>query len=324
MCLRRLVIGVAAFLALAGAARSQQMTTSVRMRFQGGWRLLAHRLPGAYRFIDRLNLTEEQKKALAKISMDWAAERRELLTEVARTLPNLTKEERKNPEKVKAHYAKRREIYQSAQVPAPLALVSDVLTDDQIARIVQAGKVLDSWRKWLADHLEKCEARLDKVLGPDDAETASGQKLGRLFVRQVPGGELLGRLDLSNAQVEKLEAIRKNYYADYSDKLGALNRSLQGGSGLAAHQVSTVRRTIGSRLRSTGEKKNHELIRQALTKEQRERLDKAIDITRERDDALWKRYQQYLQELSAVFAAAEEPQQNTTAESRPEHKARER
>ena len=44
-----------------------------RRALLGNWRMLVYRLPGGYRFLDRLELKEQQTKVLGEIHREWMA-----------------------------------------------------------------------------------------------------------------------------------------------------------------------------------------------------------------------------------------------------------
>ena len=107
-------------------------------RYYGRWRSLAYQLPGAHRFLDRLNLTEGQQKALDRVSREWLAKRRESYTAALKNLPPLAQADRKDPEKVQAYYAKRSQALKDAQVPPPVELVNDILVEEQLHKLLVA------------------------------------------------------------------------------------------------------------------------------------------------------------------------------------------
>ena len=71
-------MGLVCAVARVGAAQGPVVT----FRVQGSWRSLAYQLPGAYRFLDRVDLTQEQQKALDQVHKQWMAEQREAYEKV--------------------------------------------------------------------------------------------------------------------------------------------------------------------------------------------------------------------------------------------------
>ena len=297
---------VAAVLAIPWSARAAQENGSPQ-RVYGSWRALAYQLPGAYRFIDRLDLTEEQQKALDKVYKDWSTERRELMRRALETLPPLTAEERKDPERLKAYYAKRTDLYKAAQIPPPVALVNLILSDEQVERILEANKVVEAWRKSLAECMETYDAKLDGLLGPaPEGQPASRTYMYRMFDALIPGGSLLVRLKLSDKQTAALEGLRKRYYTEYREKLAQLSLSLRGGQISYAH-MRAARRSVGAKAQAEVKEQHRKLLRKVLTEAQQSLLADAGKIVEERDKVIWDRYLRYVEEFSAILPALKSP-----------------
>ena len=294
---------IACLILLAGciAAAHGEQGSVAQYRFYGSWRSLGHRLPGAYRFIDRLNLTEEQQELLGKVYQDWASKRREAYAAVMKQIPSLSAEERKDPEKVKAYYAKRSDLLRKAQTPPDIDLVTDILTEPQLAKIQEAGKVLAALDAWLADHLAQYDKKLDALLGPVVSEKPQAEQYRyQMFEVYLKGGALLGRLGLTEQQDEALQGLRKRYYAEFSRMLAPLSISLANAK-VSYTNLQGVRSHVG---RKGGEAIRHryrEQIKEVLTKDQQALLEQAVQIVEERDKAVWERYSAYLLELEAIL-----------------------
>jgi len=299
--MKRLLM-TAAVLAMSCATSAAQSDGSP-YRAYGSWRSLAYQLPGAYRFIDRLDLTEEQQKALDKVYRDWSTERRELMRKALGTLPPLTPEARKDPVRLKAYYARRTELYKAAQIPPPVALVNLILSDEQVQKILEANKVVEAWRKWLSDCMATYDKKLDRLLGPaPEAQPASKMYTYRMFDALTPGGSLLSRLKLSDKQAAALDDLRKQYYAEYREKLAPLNLSLRG-AGIPYAHVWAARRSIGSKARAEVKDRYRKLLGKVLTPAQRKLLADASKVLEERDNLIWDRYARYVEEFSAILPA---------------------
>ncbi|MFW6107933.1 MAG: hypothetical protein ACOC70_01910 [bacterium] len=300
------LLGVLTLLTVATAALAGDQTVA-QYAFYGRWRHLARQLPGGYRFIDRLDLTEEQKKGLDKVYDDWQTERRERRAEALQSLPKLSKEDRKDKAKLRAYYEKRRDLLRGTAVEPPVDLVSDVLTTDQLAKIQQADQVVNEWNRWLAAHVKKYEAKLDALLGPVPADEPAARRYAyQAFAPYLEGGEMLGRVGLDEAQTEKLQDMRKEYYRQYSAMMGPLWQSLRD-TEISAGTIRTVRTAISHKGRSRIQEQYGETLKEILTEEQLVQLREADAIVKERDAAIWERYQRYLAEISAILPYPERP-----------------
>ncbi len=284
-------------------AAGVQGTLEVHAFPQGAWRSLLYQLPGAYRFLDRLDLTEEQQKALTRIYNEWAAERRGAYRDIAAKLPQLSAEDRKDPEKLKAYMIRYAELYKAAQIALPIELVDDVLSDAQLAKIREATRVMEEWEQWLAAHMAKYAKTLDELLGPVPAFEAQGA--GQSFVFRtyeslVKGGELFGRLGLSSAQTEELKSLWGQYQTEYGSRLTALGHQSSEGP-VPLQQQMEARRIIAAKTQEQIRDKYSKLAMEILTPQQRDLLAKATDLIEERNKVLWERYEHYVFELSAIM-----------------------
>lgn len=303
---RMLFVGlVLVAVAPLGAAEGAAVhgTLEIRTRPQDAWRPLLYQLPGAYRFLDRLDLTEEQQKALAKIYSDWTAERRDAYREIAANLPQLSAEERKDPEKLKAYMARYTELYKAAQVAPSIELVEDVLSDVQLAKIREATRVIEEWEHWLAEHMAQYTKALDQLLGPVpifEAQGAGQPFIFRTYESFVKGGELFGRLGLSSAQTEELKSLWGRYQAEYGSLLTPLGQQ-PSESPVPLQQQMEARRVIAAKAQETIRDKYRKLVMEILTPQQRELFTKALALIEERDKALWGHYERYVLDLSAIL-----------------------
>jgi Spy/CpxP family protein refolding chaperone len=264
------------------------------------WRPMAYQLPGAYRFLDRLDLTEEQQTALGKIYKEWQTQRRELYSRVMSTIPPLSPEDRKDADKVRKYYERRRDVYQSAQIPMPIALISDILSEEQLGKIVEAGKLVEGWDTWLKAHMTKYDQKLDKLLGPaPNEQNRRSRYVYQALERVVEGASLFGRMKLSEAQAEGLKNLRARYYAEYSGALAPLSQSLRNGQ-VDYAQAAAVRRAVGQKVRKEVADRIALELRRLLTDPQMALWAKAKEIVQERDLAIWERYSQYVAELSHI------------------------
>jgi hypothetical protein len=286
---------------LAAAAASGGENDQPSRREHIYWRSLAHQLPKAYRFLDRLDLTAEQEKALSKVYQDWQAQRREAYRKVHADFPRLKGKDLKDPETVKVYYLERSEALKAAQVAPPVALVDDILSEEQLVRLGEANKVIDSWEQWLSEYMTAHEKKLDALLGPPPEEPDRRRAYTfRVFARMVPGGSELGRLNLSDDQYERLDALRKSYYAETRDALAPLTQGARNGA-VSYRQLATIRRAVTERARGLVNETYRERIFNILSNKQRAKLERAAKLIAERDRAIWDRYAMYLEELAAIL-----------------------
>jgi len=297
---------VAVFLCFAGVAGGAQQSVS-QYRFYGRWRSLARQLPGAYRFIDRLDLTEEQQKALDKAYEKWTNDRREANALALKDLPPLSKDDRKDLPKLRKYYAERQRRLQKAQIPVPVDQVEDVLSQEQLAKLNSAHKAVEVWNRWLAGHVVKHDKEMDDLLGPvSEEQPRAYQYTYSMFGRLVKGGSLLGRVGLTEEQNAELTELRRHYYREYSELMGPLWHSLRGAK-LSPVSVSGIRAAAAAKGADEIRNRYTEQLKKVLTEEQLELLSKADEIARRRDAAIWERYSQYVLDLSAILPYPKPP-----------------
>jgi Spy/CpxP family protein refolding chaperone len=264
------------------------------------WRPMVYQLPGAYRFLDRLDLTEAQQAALAKIYSDWQTQRRELYAKVLSTVPALTDADRKDPAKVKKYYEQRREVYQNAQMPLPIALINDILSEAQLGKIAQAGKITDAWKTWLVEHIAAYEKKLEKVLGSPQPLEDQTRRQYHIFGNILDGAALLGRLKMTDQQVAKLNGLRMKYFSDVNSIVAPITQVLRDAE-INPTVANELRKTVNEKARVQAAEELRSQLDAILTESQQEQLGEAQKIVAERDQAIWERYVQFLAALEEVL-----------------------
>jgi YD repeat-containing protein len=274
---------------------------------RGQRRFLTYRMPGAYRFVERLDLTDEQKSALDRIAADWMAERRSAQTKTMNEMGKLGPEARKDPEKVRAHYAKLRERLEEMRPEPPVDLVEDVLTEEQRKTIGEAGKVTAEWTQWLAGAIEANNRKLDKVLGARDEATGDPMRYRYHAYGQLLAARwrLASRLQLTDAQAAALESLYKEYSSESRMVMTSALRDARS-DGIPSAEASQIGSMVRVRMRNALLEKYRARAQDLLTSDQRSALDEAERIAKERDEAVWERYQQYMAALSSVLPGPEE------------------
>ncbi len=279
---------------------------AAQRRFQGrrqeGWRSLAYGLPGAYGMLDRLTLSNDQKKQLDEVYKDWSGKWRKAAEEAGQKIPRLSEEDRKDRNKLRAYWIQRREAYRKARPEPPVDKVGDILTPDQLGKVLEANQTVAGWLKWLAEQMPKYDKKLDALLGPaPEGLTPAKQRLYDNLDNYMDGGALLGRLGLTAKQETELQELGKTRSTDaYSSIVAPLDPSLRGAKLSAAH-AGAVRDAIRDDGWDLFKEAKREEVEKVLTQEQRDLLAKALLVVRERDKAIWKRYSDYLEDLGKII-----------------------
>ena len=266
-----------------------------------GWRRLAYYLPGAFAYVDRLALSNEQKKVLDETYKDWSGKWRSAATEAAKGLPALSQQDRKDPRKVRAYRQKRWLVWQKSQPTPPVELVSDVLTPEQLGKVLAANQVVAGWNKWLKEHLPAYEKRLDEILGAKPDDVAPGEERAyRNLEDYLPGAALLGRLGIGDKEKAKLQAMGRRQTADYGRVVGPLGPALRAAT-LSNDETYAVRHAVERKRWPDVKQARAAEIEALLTEEQKAKLSKALAVAKERDAAVAERYKQYVAELEKLL-----------------------
>jgi len=279
---------------------------AAQRRFWGrrapGWRLLVYRLPGAYGMLDRLDLSDDQKKQLGEIYKDWSGKWRKAAEAAAQNIPRLSEEDRKDRSKLRAYWMKRREAYRKARPEPPVDKVGDILTPDQLGKVLEANQTVAGWLKWLADEMPKYDKKLDELLGPaPEGLTPAKQRTYDGLGNYMSGGTLLGRLGLTAEQEAALLELGKTRSTDaYLSFVAPLDPSLRGAKLSAAH-ARAVRNAVRSDGWDTVKKAKQEQVEKVLTQQQRDLLAKAVSVLNERSKAVCERYSDYLEDLEKIL-----------------------
>ena len=151
-------------------------------RAKHAWRGLMYYLPGGYTHLDRIDLTDDQKKVLGEIATEYQKKRAGKMKDLHKMLPKLTGEDWGDAEKRKAYYEKRNELMKKAKLDPPMDAIRGVLTVEQADKLEDASKIETEWAKWVAVELPKYEARLTEAVGPkpNAPDYGSSYMMGRL------------------------------------------------------------------------------------------------------------------------------------------------
>jgi len=273
-------------------------------RFQraAGWQELASGLPGAYAYLGRLRLTQEQKEMLGEVYKEWSGRWREAAARAAAGVPRLSDKERQSPAKMRAYYVKRREARAKAKPAPPIEKVGNLLTPEQLGKVLEANRAVADWNKWLAENLPKWDAKLDAVLGPrPEGLTDQKQRAFSGLRDYLPGGALLGRLGLTEAQETALMELGVGRNRAYAELVGPLGPALRAAP-LSGSQTAAVQGAV----RNTGwdavKAAHGASIRKQLSAEQLAKLAKAVAVVEERDKAISTRYAEYVAALSKILS----------------------
>ena len=265
---------------------------------------LRYYLPGAYALLDRLELTEEQEKILVEIAKKHLAERRKASTAAWKSVPRVAGADLKDPEKRKAYYAKTREAYKAARLDPPIDEISNVLTPEQLGRILKADQIIAEWRTWLAEHLAAYDKKLTAAVGPEP-EAEPGAYTARyayyVFENYLKGSsQLARRLGLAKEQGAALAKLRQRPYGARSPFLFALTTPPKDGK-LSATRLRSIQTLLSARAWEEKKKETRAKIEELLTGKQRDALAAGVKILEERDAAILKRYTQCVAEVDKIL-----------------------
>jgi len=275
-------------------------------RGKADWRYLTYNLPGAYALLDRLDLAEAQQKVLSEVYKRYMIEHRKAYAAVAKELPRMAAGDYKDAKKMKAYYARRDELLKKHKAAPPVEEVSDILTPDQLGKILEANQVIAGWEKWLLAHLAAYDKKLDELLGPvPEAEEGGYRYMAhytyRVLDAYVRGAAALGgRLGLTEQQKAALAELEKGRYAQVTAMTGPLSPSLRSGK-LKMDHAAAVRSAVNKEAWAKANEAHRQAVEKLLTKEQGDALAKGMKILEERDRAICERYAGYVEDLSKIL-----------------------
>lgn len=294
------VLAVMAILAVSMSADAANRRGRGR-RTRASWRSLSNQLPGAYGLLDRLGLSDQQKKVLTEIDKEWGTARRKAFGAVRGQLPKMSREDWRNAEKARAFRAKWTELRAKVNVPAPVDQVSNVLSPEQLGKIMQANEVVGEWNKWLADHLAKYSKRLDGILGPEVADYAGGRQVSGALNGYAKGAaQLASRLKLTQDQTTALQEVGKQRFAEYRATTTPLPAMLRAGK-VQASYVNPIRTLVNREAWNQVDETSRKAVDGALTAAQRSGLAKAMPVLEERDKGIYVGYVLYLDKLAKIL-----------------------
>jgi len=294
------VFGVPTLAVAAQAERGRERVT--RGKGHPTWRALAYRLPGGYGFLDRLDLSEEQQKVLGEIHTEWATRWSKAYRAAMSEIPRLTREDYKDRKKVRAYNAKARAAYRTVQVAPPTELVANVLTPEQLGKVLEADKVVEEWAKWLTAHLDQYGTKLDAAVGPaaEDPALAAPYAYGALDAYLPGAAGLVERLGLTEEQRAALEKLSAERQTEYHRLMAPLVPSLRRHTRLADQQYA-IRSALSKRIWEDVAAKQRGRVEALLTTEQKEKLAKGVKVIQERDVQIADRYKVYAEKVDKVL-----------------------
>ena len=285
----------------AGRAKRQQ-APDVR-RYKTGYYGLAYALPGAYGLINRLELSDQQKKVLGEVYSEYMTRSRKAYAAISAKLPRLSGEDWQNPEKRAAYTKKYRELMKTQKATVSVEAVANVLTPDQLGKILSANELCANWQKWVVEYLTRTGNELDGVLGPEPAEVDAVKKaLFAGFAYYVKGGPLLYRLGLTKEQHAELEKVAAEARAQYG-AVGTMTRPSLAGDKLTPEQASTARSAITAKAYQQIRERHAARVENLLTQVQKDKLAKAAAIVDARDKEIATRFVDYVTRVDKILPA---------------------
>ena len=267
-----------------------------------GWRALTYSLPGGYRFLDRLELTDPQKKVLGEVHAEWTAKRAAAWKDIAGQLPKLTPRDYADPDKRKAYYDKRNELIEKKKVGPPVEQVKTVLTIEQLDKLEAANQIIVAWSKWVVEKVPAYQQRLADAVGPaPEKGTAADRYMLSRLEPALPGAALLGRLDLPD---DTLSELRKVAGWGFAPEPAARRRAaleLLKGQKVPPRCAMTVYQAVMNGKADRRQVKARGAVEKLLTADQIKRLAKGAEIVKERDEAVATKYAECVAKLDKAL-----------------------
>lgn len=273
---------------------------------QPSWKSLASQLPGAYALLDRIGLSDQQKKVLGEVDKEWGTARRKAFGAVRGQLPRMSREDWGNAEKARAYRAKLNELRAKANVPAPVDQVSNVLSPEQLGKIMRANEVVGEWNKWLAEHLAKYSKKLDGILGPEVADYAGGRQVSGALNGYAKGAaQLASRLKLTQDQTTALQEVGKQRFAQYQATTTPLPGMLRAAK-VQASYLNPIQNLVSREAWGQVDETSRKAVEGALTAAQRNGVAKAMPVLEERDKGIYVGYLLHLDKLAKILPVLKE------------------
>jgi Spy/CpxP family protein refolding chaperone len=261
-------------------------------RHKGAYALIAlkNALPGGYALIDRLELTDGQKKLLEEIAAEHGKQRSAMQRQLHAKRPKLSKEDWKDAEKRAEYHVKWKALRAELKVKPPVEKVANVLTPEQLGQILEVNALHEKWVKWVSGHMKESGAELDKLLGaePEKAD-AKLSSLMTILRQLIEGGALLGRVGLTDEQVVALTKVRDEYNNGRSGLYDTMYGAVRSDK-LTVKQAASVRGALMRNVYAELKKKFSGKVEAVLTAEQKDKLAKALELTQTRNTALTQKY----------------------------------
>lgn len=301
-----LLVSASVFAAEQGgqaAGRPKRQRDQYARRYKTSYYGLAYALPGAYGLINRLELSDEQKKVLGEVYSEYTTRQRKAYAGIRAKLPRLSREDWRDPEKRAAYTKEYRELMKTQKATISVEAVANVLTPDQLGKILSANELCANWQKWVVEYLIGTGNELDGVLGPEPAEVDAAKRalLARLAY-YIKGGALLYRLGLTKEQHAELEKLAGEARAQRS-AVGAMTRLSLAGDKLTPGQASAARSAIFAKAYQQIRERHAARAEGLLTQVQKDKLAKAAAIIDSRDKEIATRFIDYITKVDKILPA---------------------
>ncbi|MFO7898777.1 MAG: hypothetical protein R6V58_06915 [Planctomycetota bacterium] len=305
--MKRLLIALLVFVVSAGALAAEEGEQGRGRRYGRGRgkasvRMLAAQLPGAYSLLPRLDLSDEQKEVLAEIYGDWAKAKRAAWKKVQGRLPRMSREDWQDPDKRAAY----REVRDKVQPAPPVDKVANVLSPEQLGKILKVNEVTAEFQKWLVELLTAYEKKLDAEVGklPEQEDKAAWRrdyKVSHVLSTYARGaGGLAERLGLTEKQEEALRALYPARHAPWAEQLALLGAVLNEGK-LERSEAASIRTALTSRVREDANARTRKEVGEILTRSQERAIDKGLSLLEDRDGKILERYTTFAESVDAVL-----------------------
>jgi hypothetical protein len=298
--MKKLLI-VALILAASTTALAQQ-------RRRGGrrprdYRALSSSLSGGYALVTRLTLTDDQKKVLTEVYSEYSKQYYTASRAVYAKLPKMERSDWSDPVKYAKWSSQRRELMKTQAPKPPVDKVTNVLTAEQLDKVLEAHAVYETWLKWLVEYMAKSEKDLAAAIGvePEKADPTQ-ERLFRSLARLLDGATLLDRVELTAGQIAELEKLRAAYSAEYSS-LNSLLRPATRSDKLTRAQRDTAQSAVWDQAFTELRERHGKKVAEVLTQAQKDKLAKGLELIKARNQDISTKYVAYVKDVDKILPA---------------------
>jgi len=284
-------------LGAAAQLKEQYRAQYEKTRYLG----LQYVLPGGYALVTRLGLSEEQQKLLGEIHKEYMSEYYKVQRTIHAKLPKMGPGDYRDPAKYAAWNHKRRELMRQQKLAPPVEKVGNVLTPEQLGKVLKAHAQYEAWVQWLVTHLAEADGKLNEVAGPEAKEL--DEETRRLFTSLaalLARPSLLARLGLTAEQRAKLKTLADDYLVR-SRGVGAMVYPSLRSDKLSPEQLAAARGVLQAEAYKCLREQFRGQALAVLTAQQKDKLDRATQVIEAGNTEIVRRYLAYVKEVDSVL-----------------------